>query len=368
MHYLKPSVLSLCLALLATSCIIDRDIPDTDSELSSSTAVLSSAPEIDPIQSSSQIVPRLSSYLTPDSEQPSSSFGTPPSQSSSSYMRLSSFALSSQVAIPVSSSLVQSASSSSKIVQISSSSLDAPVSSFIPVSSSSLDAPSSSNRRRYSSRTLHDICPSIHAPVCAYDPTYGTIDTLPVYQLKDNACIARQEGLKVTENKFCEDLYKCPNIVHAFMVRDVQQCEPGYSFKAINDEWGCASKGLCEKIAPKNQTLVLNKLLTIKVGETLISQDTDTQLTLDSLKDSRCPKGVQCMLAGNAQLFFTLTEGTQKESVELNTDRVMGNFKPALQYILVQKGLAPSAPDLLNPIISDYEATIAIVLDRVTHN
>ncbi len=149
------------------------------------------------------------------------------------------------------------------------------------------------------------------------------------------------------------------------MIQDVEQCEDGYTLKARENEWGCPTRKLCEKTDPHRSILVLDSIIPMKVGDTVATNDDTVLLTLDSIKDDRCPKEARCTLAGNARLSFTLTQGKLTESFDLNTDRTMDTFKPVLDYIILLKNVFPYNPNLDKTLPIDYTVSISVVYDPV---
>lgn len=81
----------------------------------------------------------------------------------------------------------------------------------------------------------------------------------------------------------------------------------------------------CEKdnkIAPTED----NKPVTVRVNQTARVKQNVT-LNVDSITDSRCPANALCVWFGNAQVKFTLNNGSQSQSGELCLGQCGQQFK-----------------------------------------
>jgi hypothetical protein len=112
---------------------------------------------------------------------------------------------------------------------------------------------------------------------------------------------------------------------------------------------------------PTQKVIRLDQEFTVKVGESARSQDSGLKITFASVKEeSRCPKGVTCVWAGNAKILIEISKGDDgPTTLELNT-----NINPksgrCLGYELILKKLDPypTADEQVKP--SDYEATLIL--------
>ena len=112
---------------------------------------------------------------------------------------------------------------------------------------------------------------------------------------------------------------------------------------------------------PTQRVIRLNQEFTLKVGQSARSEDSGLKITFASVKEeSRCPKGVTCVWAGNAKILIEISkhEGGST-TLELNT-----NMKPksgrCLGYEVSLEKLDPypKADEQLKP--SQYEATLIL--------
>ena len=77
---------------------------------------------------------------------------------------------------------------------------------------------------------------------------------------------------------------------------------------------------MCCKNEIRQSTLQLDKSIELKYGEIIKNTDYQISIVLDSvLNDSRCPRGAECIWAGNAQVRFVYSSANSKVSFVLNT-------------------------------------------------
>jgi hypothetical protein len=106
---------------------------------------------------------------------------------------------------------------------------------------------------------------------------------------------------------------------------------------------------------------VLTQEFTLKIGESAEVRSEAFAIEFDSVaEDSRCPKGVNCVWAGNAKVLLKVKKDAgQPATVELNTNT---NPKTSrlLEYEFRLKELKPY-PEA-NTIIksSDYEVSLSV--------
>ena len=76
-----------------------------------------------------------------------------------------------------------------------------------------------------------------------------------------------------------------------------------------------------------------NKNIILNNGKCLEVKDTAYEICLKSIKDSRCPTGVNCIWGGDAVVVFNFQSKTEKKSFELHTasklkqDTIINNLR-----------------------------------------
>jgi hypothetical protein len=112
---------------------------------------------------------------------------------------------------------------------------------------------------------------------------------------------------------------------------------------------------------PEQKVIVLQQEFKLKIGESAEAPREGLQLEFDSVaEDSRCPKGVTCVWAGNAKVLLKVKkDGGKPANVELNT-----NINPKtscyLGYELRLKKLKPYPESNATIKSSDYEVTLTL--------
>lgn len=114
-------------------------------------------------------------------------------------------------------------------------------------------------------------------------------------------------------------------------------------------------------VPSKDKLIVLKKEFTLKVGETGKAPREQLQVEFVSVADdSRCPKGVTCVWAGNAKVLLKFSKGNSKPvEMELNTN-IKPRIIPYFGYELRLEKLDPypEASGPINP--SDYVVTLSV--------
>lgn len=112
---------------------------------------------------------------------------------------------------------------------------------------------------------------------------------------------------------------------------------------------------------PAEKLIVLEQEFKLKIGESAKSKPDGLELKFDSVaEDSRCPKGVTCVWAGNARVLLKVKkDAAAPADVELNTN---SNPKTAgyLNYELRLKELRPYPESDVTINHSDYEVTLTV--------
>ena len=109
------------------------------------------------------------------------------------------------------------------------------------------------------------------------------------------------------------------------------------------------------------RTIKLNQEFTLKVGQSASSSDSGLKITFASVKEeSRCPKGVTCVWAGNAKILIKISkDDSEPTTLELNT-----NIRPKrasyLGYELSLEKLDPYPEANEQPKPFAYEATLIL--------
>ena len=102
--------------------------------------------------------------------------------------------------------------------------------------------------------------------------------------------------------------------------------------------------------------------LELGVGQTSRVAGTEASVTfVRVVEDSRCPKGVQCVWAGNATIELRVTSGSGKpELVQLQLDAPTGTTVVAKGLHLTLQRLDPYPENGRSVSERDYRAAIAI--------
>jgi len=111
----------------------------------------------------------------------------------------------------------------------------------------------------------------------------------------------------------------------------------------------------CEKV------IVLDQELKLKIGESAKSKPGGLEVEFDSVADdSRCPRNVTCVWAGNAKIVLKVKKGAGKPAnVELNTN-INPKTSRYLEYELRVKELKPYPESEVRIKSSDYEVTLLV--------
>ena len=112
---------------------------------------------------------------------------------------------------------------------------------------------------------------------------------------------------------------------------------------------------------PGEGVTVLDHEIKLKIGESAKAPGDDLKIEFDSVtEDSRCPKGVNCIWAGNAKVLLKVEkEAGKPASVELNTN-IKPNTSRYLEYELRLKELKPYPVADSTIKSSDYEVTLTV--------
>lgn len=109
------------------------------------------------------------------------------------------------------------------------------------------------------------------------------------------------------------------------------------------------------------RVIVLEQEFKLKIGESAKASREGLKVEFDSVpEDSRCPKGVTCVWAGNAKILLKVKKDTANPAnVELNTNINPKTFR-YLEYELSLKELKPYPESNATITSSDYEVTLTV--------
>lgn len=112
---------------------------------------------------------------------------------------------------------------------------------------------------------------------------------------------------------------------------------------------------------PQRKVIVLKQEFKLKIGESARAPREGLQIEFDSVaEDSRCPKDVNCVWAGNAKILLKVKKDAAKPaSVELNTNTNPKTFR-YLEYELRLEELKPYPQSDARTKTSDYEVTLTV--------
>ena len=101
----------------------------------------------------------------------------------------------------------------------------------------------------------------------------------------------------------------------------------------------------------------------LAVGESATLKECDVTLTFDRVaNDSRCPRGTNCIWAGDAEVIVSVAHGGSRSTVTLHASGVSGEGAQTLPggCTVELVGLSPE-PDQSGPIAQeDYAATLLV--------
>ena len=112
---------------------------------------------------------------------------------------------------------------------------------------------------------------------------------------------------------------------------------------------------------PGERVIVFEQEFKLKIGESAKTPHEGLQIEFDSVpEDSRCPKGVNCVWAGNAKILLKVKKDADKPAnVELNTN-INPKTSRYLGYELSLKELKPYPESNATIKSSDYEVTLTV--------
>lgn len=107
----------------------------------------------------------------------------------------------------------------------------------------------------------------------------------------------------------------------------------------------------------------------VRLGKSGWTRDKGMKITmLEVCRDNRCPEGVQCVAAGNAQILFRFQVGARVRNVALNTNKapnkvvIAGTGKPGMpsNYVVRLNSLSPTPVAGKKTQTKLYTATLII--------
>lgn len=127
--------------------------------------------------------------------------------------------------------------------------------------------------------------------------------------------------------------------------------------------FGLSVCGTSQPLSP-DIDVPLGDAFPLQVGQVAEVAGTDLVLRFDRVEeDSRCPRDVQCVWAGNAQVMLTAEAGAQEARLSLNTG-VDPRAAEAGGYLVTLEGLLPIpfSERQLEP--GEYIATLRVTVSR----
>ena len=138
------------------------------------------------------------------------------------------------------------------------------------------------------------------------------------------------------------------------------RCTTAFLFSSIVLLAACSSLS-GEPMVPADQTSALEKPFTLELAETATVGQERVQVRFDRVvADSRCPRDVQCITAGEATVRVLVTlPGQPVGTFELKTTPNGSSVKTGA-YALTLSGLAPVPLSTAPTKDSDYRATFVL--------
>jgi len=142
------------------------------------------------------------------------------------------------------------------------------------------------------------------------------------------------------------------------------RCTTAFLFSSIVLLAACSALS-GEPMGPADQTSALEKPFTLEPAETATVGQDRVQVRFDRVvADSRCPRDVQCITAGEATVRVLVTlPGQPAVTFELKTTP-KGSTVKAGAYGLTLSNLAPVPLSTVATKDSDYRATFVLTVDR----
>lgn len=114
-------------------------------------------------------------------------------------------------------------------------------------------------------------------------------------------------------------------------------------------------------VQPGKRVIVLEQEFRLKIGESAKASSEGLQVEFESVaEDSRCPKDVNCIWAGNAKILLKVKKDAgEPAKVELNTN-INPKTSRYLQYELRLKELKPYPESKSTIKSSEYEVTLTV--------
>ena len=114
-------------------------------------------------------------------------------------------------------------------------------------------------------------------------------------------------------------------------------------------------------VSPRQKVIVLEQEFKLKIGESAEARREGLKVEFDSVaEDSRCPKGVNCVWAGNAKILLKVKKNAaEPANVELNTN-INPKTSRYLEYEFSLKELKPYPESEATIKSSEYEVTLTV--------
>ena len=75
----------------------------------------------------------------------------------------------------------------------------------------------------------------------------------------------------------------------------------------------------CERENPDENVINLGDIIDLQLEKTAKIKSEDLSITFESIADSRCPTGVNCIQAGKAKASLKVKKGDSEETIELES-------------------------------------------------
>ena len=124
---------------------------------------------------------------------------------------------------------------------------------------------------------------------------------------------------------------------------------------------GCAGSGSGSSTAGHVRGVAVNETFTLARGESASVDGEDLRVTFTDVKaDSRCPKNVVCVWAGDAAIAVTAASGAESRDLELHTNPQFAKSAEAFGHIVELVELAPVPEDPGSIAQDDYVAHLVV--------
>lgn len=136
------------------------------------------------------------------------------------------------------------------------------------------------------------------------------------------------------------------------------------SFAALAACAGSTGLARCEAGNPGQVCARLGEAFDVRVGQTAYIADTRLSIRVESVpEDSRCPRDVQCVWAGNARVALELRDGENTDTASVNSTlepNAVTRWSYRIELVDVQPGTTAGQP------IPQSEYRIRLLVNRAS--